>query len=308
MSSLPHVPTRALTLAGKRYEEIKDPCLVHDGERWHLYGTGVTARDRFEVLHATATTLGAQWRVEPPIALAPTLEGGCLAAPGVIADGGTLHMFLQTDFNLFDGRIEHLCSSDGGNSFAHLSPALRALPGTAEAGIYDPHPARVAGQLYLTYSAFATVGMPDVHLARSLSATWDGPWERLGPILCHEQVPFHNARDCEDYEWGLEGAQLVELPCGRVLLVAVCFLAGGVAGNRQRVFLAAGDDARGPFEPIGPLTVGYTGENGHASAAVVGDAVAIVMQERDGENSAWRYGIGYVDVAVLERTRERQRA
>jgi hypothetical protein len=304
VNSVPLIGTGVLTLAGKRYSEVKDPCVVHDGARWHLYGTGVSARAGFEVLHATASALDGQWRVESPIALASTLEGGCLAAPGVIADGGKLHMFLQTDFNLFDGRIEHLCSSDGGDSFAHLRPALHAVPGTAEAGVYDPHPARVAGELYLTYSAFATIGMPDVYLARSLSATWDGPWERLGPILCHEQVPFHNARDCEDYEWGLEGAQLVELPGGRILLVAVCFLAAGLAGNRQRVFLAAADDVRGPFEPIGPLTVGRAGENGHASAVLVGEAVAIVMQERDGAKSAWRYSMGCVDVADLERTRE----
>ena len=29
------------------------------------------------------------------------------------------------------------------------------------------------------------------------------------------------------YEWGLEGPQLVELPSGDVMLVAVCFLGGG---------------------------------------------------------------------------------
>lgn len=35
-----------------------------------------------------------------------------------------------------------------------------------------------------------------------------------------------------DYEWGIEGAQLVELPDGRVLLNATCFLPEGRRGNR----------------------------------------------------------------------------
>ncbi len=218
--ALQRVPLR---LTGRRYLETKDPCPVFDGRRWHLFGTGVTKPHTFEVLHATADTLDGPWVLGPAVGI-DGLTGGCVAAPGAVADGPTLHLFLQTEYCVLDGRVEHLVSHDGGSTFTHVRSALTSLPGTAESGIYDPHPAVVHGEKYLVYSAFHTIREPDVHLARSASGTWDGPWERLGPILRHEQVDFHNQRGTPGYEWGLEGAQLVELSDGRVLLNAVGFL------------------------------------------------------------------------------------
>jgi hypothetical protein len=105
------------------------------------------------------------------------------AAPGVIADGDRLHTFVQTEYNLLGGRVEHLVSDGGGVSSARRDTSLASVAGTAEAGIHDPHPAEIAGHRYLVYPAFSLVGRPDIHLARSASGAWDGPWERLGRIL-----------------------------------------------------------------------------------------------------------------------------
>jgi hypothetical protein len=285
------------------YVEVKDPCPVHDGTRWHLFGTGVTGPHRFEVLHATAAALGGPWRPHSPVAVRG-LEGTCVAAPGLVAEGSRLHMFLQTDYDRLDGRIEHLVSDDAGESFQLSDTSLTSLPESGEAGIYDPHPAEIAGRRYLVYSAFTIPGEPDVHLARSQSGGWDGPWERLGVILRHEDVTHHNQRGTRGYEWGLEGAQLVGLPDGRVLLNAVSFLPDLPAGCRQRVFFAVGHSPPGPYRVFGPavqpLGGDRAGENGHATALVDGHTLTLTFQERGVEDPRWRYGLATVPLHCLD--------
>jgi hypothetical protein len=289
----PGEPTscRQVTLPGRRYEEVKDPCPVHHRGRWHLFGTGILGPGRFEVLHASSEHLDGPWRLAAPPRI-PSLPGGCVAAPGLIAEDDLLHMFLQSDFNVLDGRVEHLLSEDEGRSFRHVGRTLSSVPGTAEAGIYDPHPATIDGEPFLTYSAFSEIGSPDIHLARSQSGEWEGPWERLGPILSHEDVPFHNPRGSAEYEWGLEGSQLLQMPDGTVILTAVCFLSGAAAGSRQRVFLAAAGSPTGPFELSGPLVAPHArGENGHACAVLEDDQLFVFMQERSGIAAPWCYSL-----------------
>jgi hypothetical protein len=290
-----------IALDPPRYLEAKDPCPVRDGERWHLFGTGIPAPDRFEVLHATSASLEGPWRQEA-VPVLPCLRGSCLAAPGVVREGSRFHMFLQTDFDLFGGRIEHLVSDDDALSFRHAGTALASLPGSDEAGIYDAHPAHIDGERYLTYSAFQEIGAPDIHLARSLGEGWDGPWERLGPILTHGQVPFHNVRGAPDYEWGLEGGHLLELTDGHVLLTAVCFLPLGSAGSRQRVFLAIANDACGPFRALGPIAprAEGSGENGHAVTVLDGEGLAVMLQERNGADGRWGYAVSRMSAAALD--------
>lgn len=281
--------------------ELKDPCPVHDGERWHLFATAVTARDGFQVLHATAYALGGPWRVQAPVGVGG-LSGSCIAAPGAVADAGVLHLFLQTDYNVVGGLVEHLVSTDGGERFSRAGTALQSLPGTPEAGIYDPHPSIVGGRRYLAYSAFSVVGSPDLHLARSTTDSWHGPWERLGPVLAHEQVWCHNQRGARAYEWGLEAAQLLELPGGRVLLNAVCFLPGGRAGTRQRVFFALAEGVTGPYEVLGPvLEPPARGEVGHACAVLDGDGLALLFQEHSLHDPAWRLGLARAPLDGLDR-------
>ncbi len=273
------------------YVDVKDPCPVRLGAAWHLFGTGAYRGYHYDVLHATALHPEGPWRLRPPSQV-PELAGSCVAAPGVLAEGRRLHMFLQTEYNVLGGVVEHLVSDDGGVRFTHHDTALASVPGTGEAGIYDPHPCEIAGEKYLVYSGFSVVGRPDLYLARSISGGWDGPWQRLGCIVNHEHVPGHNQHDDPAYEWGLEGGQLVELPDGRVLLNAVYFRAGAPAGDRQRVFFAVAPDPTGPYEVGAPVLdpKAGAGELGHATAVVHDGTLLLFFQERIGDGP-WHYGL-----------------
>lgn len=286
-----------LALDASPYVAVKDPCPVRVGTRWHLFGTAIHEGYRYEILHATASGPTGPWRLHPPSALG-SVAGAAVAAPGVIAEGDALHMFVQTEYNVLGGRVEHLVSHDGGASFSRRATALESLPGTDEAGIYDPHPAEIAGQRYLVYSGFALVGRPDIYLARSTSGRWEGPWQRLGRILSHEQVPDHNQHDDPAYEWGLEGAQLVELPDGRVLLNAVCFMAAADSGNRQRVFFALAPEPAGPYEVVGSVLdpPDGAGEVGHATVVIHDGELTLFFQER-AIDGPWRYGVATAALA-----------
>jgi hypothetical protein len=304
-SGEPTVPLgrRPVLFDGGDYVALKDPCPVQlDGE-WHLFGTGAHPGYRYDIVHATAHHLMGPWRVRAPARL-PPIAGTCVAAPGVISDGRRLHMFVQTEYNLFDGVIEHLVSDDRGATFVHRDTALASLPGTGEAGIYDPHPAEIDGRRYLIYSGFAEVGRPDLFLARSTSGGWDGPWQRLGCVLRHENVPGHNQHDDPAYEWGLEGGQLIELPDGRVLLNAVCFLAGAAPGDRQRVFLATAPGPTGPYRVHGPALqpADGAGEVGHGAAVLHDGELVLFFQERIGAGP-WRYGVAAAAVGTAGQRR-----
>jgi hypothetical protein len=212
----------------------------------------------------------------------------------VVAEGGRLHLFLQHDFNVLGGHIEHLVSDDAGATFHRSRTALRSNARAGEAGVYDPDPALIDGERYLTYAAMSEVGKPDLYLAKSRSRTWDGPWKRLGCILDHAQVPWHNQHGDPAYEWGLEGPQLLALPgSDAVLLTAVCFLSDRPAGHRQRLLLAVAENAVGPYVVLGPVIEPSgpdgTGENGHGTAVLEGGLVQVLYQERAGDGLPWRF-------------------
>jgi hypothetical protein len=280
-------PTAAL-------DDLKDPCPVFDGVQWHMFGSGGTvSTETWTLFHATAPTLEGPWTEHRPITL--PLEGTGVAAPGVVHADGWFHMFVQTEFMRPNGHVAHAVSRDG-FSWEVREPALQSVPLTDEHGIYDPHPAEIGGTKYLVYSAmpsFLRVPQPDIYLARSASGTWFGPWTKVGKILDHAEVPHHNHREHPDYEWGIEGAQLVELPDGRVLLNATCFLPEGERGTRQRVFFAVSDNVTGPYRTLGPvLDPLERGENGHSTVLIERGELVLMYQSRIATtNHRWRYGI-----------------
>ena len=275
------------------YPDVKDPSPVFDGSRWHLFGTGCLLGGGVEIMHCTAPAMSGPWREEAPPALLGVDHIIHACAPGVVAEGRRLHLFLQEKFNVLGGRIEHLVSDDAGATFVRTGTALRSNAKLAEAGIYDPDAAEVGGRRYLVYAAMSVVGQPDLYLARSRSRSWNGPWARLGCILDHARVPCHNQVGTEDYEWGLEGPQLLELPGGGVLLTAVCFLPDRPPGHRQRLLLAVAEKATGPYIVLGaavdPGGSDTQGENGHGTAVLDRDGlVHLVYQERAGDGMPWR--------------------
>ncbi|MDB5506386.1 MAG: hypothetical protein JWR75_1024 [Devosia sp.] len=275
-------------------DDVKDPCPVFDGHLWHMFGSGGTVTtETWTLFHATTASLDGPWIEHAPVTL--SISGSGIAAPGMIYEEGVFHMFVQTEFMKSGGRVEHAVSNNGFD-WVLLQPAILSIPESAEHGVYDPHPAVIGGIKYLVYSAmpnFTSVPQPDVYLVRSTSGTWFGPWERLGKILDHAEVPHHNSRDHPDYEWGIEGAQLVELPDGRVLMNATCFLPTGERGSRQRVFFAIADKVDGPYRSIGPvLDQLRSGENGHSTVMIAGHQLILFYQSRvETTKNRWRFGV-----------------
>ncbi|WP_183097150.1 hypothetical protein [Mesorhizobium sp. YM1C-6-2] len=219
-------------------------------------------------------------------------------------DAGVFHMFIQTEFRFSGGRCEHAVSNDG-FTWVVLNPAILSIPDTDEDGLYDPHPAVVNGARYIVYSGmptFSRVPQPDIYLAQSSTNTWFGPWVRVGKIMDHQDLPHHNSREHPDYECGIEGAQLVELPDGRVLLNATCFLPEGERGNRQRVFFAIADKVEGPYKTLGPvLTPGEPGENGHSTVLIDNQELMLVYQSRvRTTNHRWRFGIAKCSLGEMQ--------
>jgi hypothetical protein len=296
------VKTRGELFRSRRYPDVKDPSVTYDGTTWHVFGTGCGLPTGLEIFHWTAPSLDGPWAEGAPVELVGADAVRNAAAPGVIAEGRRLHMFLQHDFNILGGHIEHLVSDDGGESFVHQRTALESEAGTCEAGVYDPDPALIDGWPFLTYAAMSQIGQPDLYVARSASGSWDGPWERCGRVLGHHEVEYHNQLDDEDYEWGLEGPQLLELPDGRVLLTAVCFLAEHPKGSRQRLLLAVADNPAGPYGLLGPIVDPAVdgGENGHGTSVLVDDEVHVVYQERAGDGQRWhvRHAITQIESAT----------
>ena len=296
-----------------RFKDVKDPCIAFDDTTWHIYGSGGdTFREEWEILHATGPSIEGPWTEHDALRLLG-VEGPHVAAPSVVYDpeDHLFHMAVQKDFMDVGGGIAYLVSADG-----RVFTKMRTLVSPNkenEAGLYDPHFAVVKGRKYLAYSGMPrlahqfgrefAVPQPDVYLAKSATDRWAGVWKRMKSILRHEDIAWHhNHREHPDYEWGIEGPQVIELPGGQILLNATCFIEEGRRGTRQRVFFAVADDVRGPYASLGPVlsTEGAEawedGENGHASAWVEGDELFLFYQARSKavaepkEANPWRYG------------------
>lgn len=298
---------KGLQLKSDRYWHTKDPCPAFDGTTWHLFGSGgVSNQEIWHILHATAPAPDGPWTERNPTLL-EVVQGPHVAAPGVIYDphDGQFHMFVQREFMALGGDIEHL-TSPGGERFYFSETALSSLPETDQAGIYDPHPAFIGGKRYLIYSGMQEVTKPDLFLAECETADWSCNWQRKGKIVSHEHIIHHNQHGHPDYEWGLEGSQLIGLPSGNVLLNAVCFLPEGRRGERQRVFFAGARSPYGPFITLGPVIEPYgtdweSGENGHAAGIAVGDSLYLYYQSRAfSERNRWCYGLAVFKVSEID--------
>jgi hypothetical protein len=307
-----HFVRGGLLLKSETYWHTKDPCPAFDGKTWHIFGSGGrTGAEIWDILHATAPTPEGPWKEEPGAVL-HVVEGPHVAAPGVLYDHEEkrFHMFIQREFMQLGGTVEHLYSEDG-HHFRFSDTALTSLPGTDQSGIYDPHPSIIKGKKYFIYSGMERVTRPDLYVAESESGSWNGPWIRKGRIVAHEDIFHHNQHTHEDYEWGLEGSQLIELPSGNILLNAVCFLPEGRRGERQRVFFAAAKDVMGPYVTMGPVIEPFgdkeieenweSGENGHAAGMIHGDKFYLFYQSRAfSKRSRWCYGLAAFKIEELE--------
>jgi hypothetical protein len=309
-SSLQPVHKNGPLFESTHFKDTKDPSICFDGTTWHIFGSGGnTYSEEWQLLHATAPTIEGPWEEHPPLVLIG-LTGLHVAAPSVIFDerDRLFHMAVQEDFMSAGGGIEYLVSSDG-NTFSRMGKIL-AHEGISESGLYDPQFSCIGDEKYLVYSGIPAASrhtyhtlQPDVYLAKSTTGLWSGPWERLGKILDHDDIDWHhNRREHPDYEWGIEGPQVIALPNGKFLLNASCFIEEGRRGTRQRVFFALADTILGPYKSLGPVLSSRdqeweSGENGHATVTIWNNMLYIFFQARSQkvedpkEANDWRYGI-----------------
>ena len=319
MNTVPPKPQKKIgpLFQTKHFKDTKDPCIVFDGKIWHIFGSGGTVvTEEWSISHATAPELEGPWTEEVPVKLIG-LDGSHVAAPSVIFDerDNLFHMAVQEDFMAIGGGVEYLVSADG-NTFTWVNTILDPLSVSSEAGLYDPQLCEIAGKKYLIYSGIPTmhsndgpfVPQPDVYLAESESGLWAGPWKRCKKILDHDEIGWHhNKREHPDYEWGIEGPQLLELPNGKILLNATCFIEEGKRGTRQRVFFATADSPTGTFTSLGPVLSDReneweSGENGHATAIIQENNLYLFYQGRsqtdpDPRANNWQYGIAVFNLA-----------
>jgi UDP-N-acetylglucosamine/UDP-N-acetylgalactosamine diphosphorylase len=274
----------------------KDAIRVFYRGKWHIYGTGHEMKDPSNpppghrphrgsiMFHLIADReAGPYLELNPPV-LSGKFPKGIYEAPTVIAEGDTLHMFAQTTYYRFGGTIEHFVSTDG-HYFSWANTAIKSVPGGLQGGVYDVDAVElptVGGrkQPALVYSGFSREGgrddRPDPRVFIAFGRNgWDGPFPNgKRPILSDKQVPWHNSHDPANpyYEWGLEGAQLMPLPNGELLMLCVAFekRPGRDYMAAQRLLFALYDsrlNLTAVSNPILPIVKGWE-EYGHGSMMI----------------------------------------
>jgi hypothetical protein len=311
--------TRVARLAdhAQTHAEIKDPSVVRlpDGTFAMFASIGRSQSQDWIVGRFAADHPCGPWQELEPVRF-HGLSGPQLCAPAVTyeeRDGRPLWtMYVQTACFEEDGVIA-LATSENGVDFHPQDPLLvtrhtldRDQPRVV--GVYDAGVARVEHLGRRLTCMFFTgcnrVGNGDIYLSvRDEARPGDG-WTPGRLVLRQDEIPFHNRPSYEHYEWGLEGAGLVQLGRDLYLMVGVCFLERGQEhrGTRQRVFFAASNSPFGPYAPIGvpfepwPYEEG-AGEHGHPDAVVDGETMFLLYQERSGEGRPWHlrhaaFGLG----------------
>jgi hypothetical protein len=262
----------------------KDPSITFDpiAKIWHMYvtkghnGWG-DEKPCLKVGHFTAANIEGPWQEAEGIDL-NNFSGPGVCAPAVDYQNGKFYMYIQQTWDKPGGHILWGTSEDG-ERFKFEGCAVTSVPDTSEAGVYDAAVRILKGTAYLIYSGFPfpyrdSSGMEytgihgDIYIARSMEGiNYGGQWEKVKPILKHEDVPFHNDHTEPDREWGLEGGDIIELSDGSILLAGVAFLKKGQWGYRQRVFVAHAPSPEGPYRTLGilshPSNDWGANENGH---------------------------------------------
>jgi len=308
------VEIRRLKEDGTPAPEIKDPSVVKRADdSYVMFATWPAAEGlsigRFEAKHP-----GGPWQELPPVTITG-ISGPEICAPSVVIDNGEWKMYVQTSCFSADGVIAAATSKDGVTFTGAQAPVMTKgdVPGTIS--LYDVAVSTVmqGGKEYdcMVFSGYRAVGNGDVYVSMREKGT--EKWGKPALALKQEDVPFHNKPGSKNYEWGLEGAKVVQLDDDAFLMIGVAFLDKNVSerGTRQRVFFAASKTPQGPFlamdTPIAPTAYPEgTGENGHPDTIDMGDKIGILYQERAGEGKPWhlRYAEETKDDLLLK-VRER---
>lgn len=302
--------------------QIKDPTVVAlpDGG-YAMYATLDAAYMKPGLVgRFTAQDPGGPWQEESPAEL-DGVTGPEVCAPSVVLEARdgkpVFKMYIQTSCFHEDGVIAVATSTDGIHFKAEPHAMTKDdLPAPA-ISLYDVAVSEVTrgGRECecMVFSAYRSIGCGDIYTALREKGT--DHWETPVLALKQEDVPFHNKPGSENFEWGLEGAKVVQLAEDAYLMIGVCFLDKSKAerGTRQRVFFAASASPGGPFQamstPIDPTPYkNGTGENGHPETIDLGEKIGILYQERagEGEDKPWHLRYAEVDkVDLLQKVYEK---
>lgn len=313
------VPSHALQVERlsahhERYYEIKDPSVVQ------------LAADSFMMFASIGNSIDQHWKVGRFIASDPmgvwqelepvvfhNLNGPQLCAPAVeyVLEDEQPHwtMYIQTACFEENGIIAVATSRDGlhfyGQEKVVASRDSIEQPKAPIIGVYDVGTSEIMyqGEQYhcVLFSGYRRVGCGDLFL--SVKRKNEAEWTKGVCILSQEEVPFHNHPEYEFYEWGLEGAKLIQLADDSFALIGVCFIPKPheFLGTRQRVFFATSKTPFGPFTPIGtPIEPQKNdwqgGENGHPDTLLIDNKLVVIYQERAGNAYPWHLRITSYDV------------
>jgi hypothetical protein len=292
--------------------EIKDPCVVFDGNLWHIYGTGgIKTSNEWQVLHAISKSYDGKYITVENIKLLnkdgspfPNIYQQ-IHAPGVIYDNEQKKFFfiVQTTFTNLGGTVEFFSSTDGDN-FYHEETVMKSAPYSRHAGVYDPHISTLVKRYFdgkkssdtkkvFVFTGIEKVALGRVYLAESISDTWNGPWEETSCVLWPEQIKAHHNQDNDpNREWCTEGAQLFELDEDLVskeifkrpiyVINAVGFYPFGDHGTRQHNFFTASFNYKKGYTSLGPVHPYSTEkEMGHGSLVKLPNGkLGLYRQER----------------------------
>jgi hypothetical protein len=318
------VDIRRLKPEDSGFYQVKDPTVVAmpDGTFTMFTTLDAPYMKAGMVGRFTASDPAGPWQEQMP-AVIHNLTGPEICAPSVNIeqrDGKTVWtMYIQSACFAEDGVIAAATSADGIHFHAETVMTKDDVPkgGLPVVGLYDVAVSEVTrdGKACdcMVFSGYREVGCGDIYIAlREKGAeTWEAP--KLA--LRQEDVPFHNRPGSANFEWGLEGAKVMQLAPDAFLMVGVCFLDKdkGERGTRQRIFFAAAASVDGPFLPMGmpidpaPSAAG-AGENGHAEIIDRGNKLGILYQERAGEGHGKPWHLRYAEAdkdALLKEMRER---
>jgi hypothetical protein len=296
---------------------IKDPSIARlpNGSYVMYATTADVSLSKYAVTRFRAAHPKGPW-TEVGMVHIHDLDGPEVCAPAIqISDSpaGPLYtLYIQTACFSDGGIIAHATSTDGQHFYASPRPLLTAAhvpnPLHTLVGLYDVAVSDVVkhGEPYqcMTFSGYRFIGCGDIYMTMRPNNVTNASWSEPKLILAQEQVPFHNLPGAKNFEWGLEGAKIMQLDDDVFLLFGVCFLDKAVKerGTRQRVFTAAARTPDGPFLPMDmpfpPVRYPHgEGENGHPDVIDLGNGhLAVLYQERAGDADHYPWHLRYAEL------------
>jgi hypothetical protein len=302
-----------------QYFEIKDPSIVQTAaDTYMLYASiGNSVRQEWIVGRFISNSPCGIWQELEPVVFSG-ISGPQMCAPAVtvaMQDDKLLYeMYIQTACFEENGQIVYATSYDGQHFVGQPQPLVSKSDINSDkhpvVGVYDVAVSDISfnnkNLSCMTYSGYRQVGCGDIYVSYKDKNDVDARWSKGQCMISQEDVPFHNKPGTDNFEWGLEGAKLIQLS-NSFMLIGVCFIPKpeGFLGTRQRVFIAAAKSLADQFIPIGfPFIPRYKeeniGENGHPDSIIAGNILWVIYQERLGVNDPWHLRSAAFDILKLE--------